>query len=72
MQRGPPLCDTHLVLLFTSKEQLAGEMVITCRLGCSDLGAAELRILRGLTKEKIKNTNLGLQTSILKHVQETS
>lgn len=40
-------------------------MVINYRLGCSDLEAAELRILRGVTKGKSKNIDLGFQASIL-------
>lgn len=71
VQRGPALCDRQLVPLFTSKEHLSGEMVIYCRLGCSDLETVEFRILRRVAKEKSKNSDLGLQASILKCVQET-
>lgn len=46
-------------------------MVISCRLVLSNLETVELRILKRVTKEKSKNTNIGLQASILKCVQET-
>lgn len=47
-------------------------MVINCRCGWSDLEAVELGTLRGVTKEKSKNIDLGLEASILRCVQETS
>lgn len=46
-------------------------MVINGRLGWSDLETVELRILKRVTKEKRKNTDVGLQASILNCVQET-
>lgn len=47
-------------------------MIINSSLGCSDLEAVELRMLRGVRKERSKNTDPGLQASIRKHIQKTS
>jgi len=47
-------------------------MVINSSLGCSDLKAVDLRMLRGVMKERSKNTDPGLQESLCKCIQETS
>lgn len=55
-------CVTHSWLCYSqARNNWLGETVINCSLGCSDPEAVELRTLREVTKEKSKNTDLGLQ-----------
>lgn len=46
--------DAQLDLLFTDKEELAGDLIINGRLGCSDHGIVGCSILRGKVADRVQ------------------
>lgn len=54
-------CHTQLELLFINKEEMAVDVILSGRLGCSDCEIVRPKTLWGTEKDKYQNTHRGLQ-----------